>query len=713
MYRIVAPTIFVSLFLFLGYGATRVQVSDDVASAMLAKDGGSYENYVDYLAAFPSDAIAIISAQDAACTERGWQLLLELSDALEKLPSSYKVTSIASRNTKIVVSSEEEIYFDDVRDTQFSSADHRCEATYSYRPFNRTLVSPDGAIAILVVPLKSASPNDFASELKNTVATFSEDFEKIGASLVITGDPIMSTEIAETMTGDFIFVALLLVIMMLVTAAFTKSALVSLAVLAVSAFSLIASFGFMGLIGLSITTGSALAVFILVPLSAAFVIHSYGYHTRDATALVPKDSIAPLLIAGVTTSTLFGLTALTPSPDVKSLAAVGSIGILFATLAIFVFAFPIFGLSKNEPYLPRIAVPRWIYLRPSLGYSALVVMLLVCGFGLNRINFEYNAINYLSDSHPARVAHNEVGERFGRMSIPLLVRAEDTRDPETWKALKAAIDAIESRYEKPLQISWLYDPIQEITHALSDGELSFPKDQTTFEQIYLFFSPDDTESFVSQESELINLLVNVPFDSSSEYYKLKDIVSQEFEKHGLDGGLVGRVSGFFETGHRIGLDNLTSLGIGAVFITVLLIAIFRSIQIALILLIVNSLPALTSVAVLSLIGVPIDLGSSIVTAMAFGIVVDDSTHLVVRMKELQKRGYDPLTAVNQALSDLSGPIVITSVTLSVGFCVLFLAELIPFHDFATTILIALSTALIADLVLLPTLVRSFVKDPLR
>ena len=679
---------------------------------MLAKDGNTYDVYAEYLAAFPSDAIAIISVQNAACSQAGWELLVELSDSLEKLPSSYKVSSIASRQTKIVVSTESEIGYDAVRDTDFRSPEERCQIAFEYTPFYKTLVSPNGAIAILVVPHKTVTPNEFANDVRETTAAYSKKFNDLGASLVIAGDPIMSTEIAETMTSDFVFVGLLLIVMMLVTAAFTKSVYVSLAVLAVATFSLVSSFGFMGMIGLAITPGSALAVFILVPLSAAFVIHAYGYHTRDPATQIPKDAVSPLVIAGITTSTLFGLTALTPSPDVQSLAAVGSVGIIMATFALFIIAFPLFSLRNVAPTLPRIVVPRWIYLRPSFGYASLVVMLVICGVGLTRINFEYNAINYLDESHPARIAYDKVGEDFGRMTIPLLIRVDKTTDPNAWISIKTAITSIQSQYPKPLQVSWLYEPIQEVTQGLTDDELSFPEDEITFEQIYLFFSQEDTESFISQEEGLVNLLINVPFDSSSEYYKLKEIVNQEFEQLQIEGQLVGRVSGFFETGHRIGLDNLTSLGIGAILITLLLIAVFKSIQIALILLVVNSLPAVTSVAVLSIIGVPIDLGSSIVTAMAFGIIVDDSTHLVVRMRDLQKRGYDPLTAVNQALSDLSGPIVITSLALSIGFCVLFLAELIPFHDFATTILIALSSALVADLVVLPTLMRSLVKDPL-
>ena len=149
------------------------------------------------------------------------------------------------------------------------------------------------------------------------------------------------------------------------------------------------------------------------------------------------------------------------------------------------------------------------------------------------------------------------------------------------------------------------------------------------------------------------------------------------------------------------------------FTPLFLLLLFKSITLATIGLIVNAIPVLASLAALGIANVPIDLGSSIVTAIAFGIVVDDSTHLIVRIRRLQKAGYDPSTATIRAIRELIAPIVTTTTMTCIGFTVLFAAELQSFHDFATTILIAMSTALIADLVILPTLVRTFVKDSLQ
>ena len=138
---------------------------------------------------------------------------------------------------------------------------------------------------------------------------------------------------------------------------------------------------------------------------------------------------------------------------------------------------------------------------------------------------------------------------------------------------------------------------------------------------------------------------------------------------------------------------------------------FRSIPLALIGIVVNALPVLSGLAILGTLGVPIDLGSSVVAAMAFGIVLDDSTHLLVRVQQLVRSGYDPSTAVVRAVRDLIAPIMTTTGIICAGFVVLYFAQMQPFNDFATVILTTLISALVTDILILPLLVRRFMPDP--
>jgi len=189
---------------------------------------------------------------------------------------------------------------------------------------------------------------------------------------------------------------------------------------------------------------------------------------------------------------------------------------------------------------------------------------------------------------------------------------------------------------------------------------------------------------------------------------MKAVVDNYLQEHGIKGYYVGRVASFFETGHRIGGDNLKGLAIGAALIFILLLFLFRSWSYAIIGIIINAIPVLSGLALLGAAGVAIDMGSSLVAAMAFGIVLDDTTHLLVRLQQLQRSGYDPATAVLRTVRELIAPVMTTTLAVCFGFVVLFFAEMQPFHDFAMLMITTMFIALIADVVLLPALVRQFV-----
>ena len=162
----------------------------------------------------------------------------------------------------------------------------------------------------------------------------------------------------------------------------------------------------------------------------------------------------------------------------------------------------------------------------------------------------------------------------------------------------------------------------------------------------------------------------------------------------------------------MGSDTLRGLALGAIVVFLVLTILFRSLPLAFAGIVVNTLPVLAGIGILGLLGIDIDMGSSIVAAIAFGIILDDSTHLLVRVRALVSSGYDPSTAVTKAVNELMTPIVTTTLIICVGYSVLLFAELLTFHDFAIVILITLVAALLSDILVLPMLVRRLFKDPL-
>ena len=715
------PLLFLSyavVLLFMLLGASQVTVSDDASDAMLERSGANYARYEDYLNHFPSDVGAVVVFVDLLCTDPGWKLILEVESTFRRHPNVHKTASIASPNARYITSDQNHIDLERFRELAFESSE-RCETAYSYKPFQDLFVSIGGtATALYLTATPDTLSEEFARSLIEIRESFRDRAKEIGGDILLTGDPIMSAEIASVISQDILYVGGLILLLLAITFAITRSPRTCLASFLTILLSIIGAFGFMGWVGLEMTPGTALAIFLLGPLSAAFVIHAHGYVVRDTSeSAIPKEAYAPTLFASGTTALLFACTALTPAPDVQSMAVLGVVGIFFATLALFLVAYPILLFGGQLTYTVNFSIPRWALVRPWTAYLLLALFLVEIVAGLSRLRFEYEAIDYLPMSNPTRAEFEEVGQWFGRMSIPLLVTAEPTQNaPDVWVSLKTLEEKVAN--ELPgVHFASFYEQLSEVTKAMTfDGEesqLVFPDTPQLLNQLLLLFDPEDYEEYLSADRTRVVAVLHVPFIGSSDYFALKDIVADHFHNSHYSGHLVGRVSGFFESGHRIGIDNLKGLALGGIFIFAFLLVLLKSIKLSVIGLVINAIPVLASLAALGLANVPIDLGSSIVTAIAFGIIIDDSTHLIVRIRRLQDSGYDPSTATVRATRELASPIMTTTAMICIGFTVLFAAELQSFHDFATTILIAMVTALIGDLIILPTLVRTCVKDSLQ
>ena len=117
----------------------------------------------------------------------------------------------------------------------------------------------------------------------------------------------------------------------------------TLLVLTLILFVLGAVFGAMGYADLAYTPSTSLVVFLLVPLSAAFVIHAYGYQLRQSDEQKDGASTKAFSYAGLTTAIGFACTGLTPATDIQNLALIGVFGIGVILIGLVLFVRPLMG----------------------------------------------------------------------------------------------------------------------------------------------------------------------------------------------------------------------------------------------------------------------------------------------------------------------------------------------------------------------------------
>lgn len=119
---------------------------------------------------------------------------------------------------------------------------------------------------------------------------------------------------------------------------------------------------------------------------------------------------------------------------------------------------------------------------------------------------------------------------------------------------------------------------------------------------------------------------------------------------------------------------------------------------------VSALPIVLTLGVMGFLGIPLDVGTTMVAAIVLGIAVDDSIHLLLAYREEREKGSDQWASMAAAVARVGRALVTTSLALSFGFFTLLLSSWQSLASFGFLSGVAILGALAADLFLLPALV---------
>jgi predicted RND superfamily exporter protein len=160
---------------------------------------------------------------------------------------------------------------------------------------------------------------------------------------------------------------------------------------------------------------------------------------------------------------------------------------------------------------------------------------------------------------------------------------------------------------------------------------------------------------------------------------------------------------------RLFRSQILTLGIVYVVLTLTFLAIFRSLRVALIGIIPNILSTLAVLGVMGWLGIPLDLMTITIAAIAMGIAVDDTIHYIHRyLEELEDSS--TVEAIERSHASVGYAVLYTSLIITLGFSLLAFSDFVPSILFGLLTGFAMVMALVCDLCLLPALLKRFVKS---
>jgi predicted RND superfamily exporter protein len=225
-------------------------------------------------------------------------------------------------------------------------------------------------------------------------------------------------------------------------------------------------------------------------------------------------------------------------------------------------------------------------------------------------------------------------------------------------------------------------------------------DKMPSEQLDLFISKDKKFSRISSR------VLDVGADSIKQMMRDIDL----FISAKIDTNIVS----FKFTGTGIMVDKnieyirdslLQGLGFALLVISLVMFILYRNIKMLIVALIPNVIPMVIAGAILGFAGIPLEAGTAIVFSIIFGIAVDDTIHVLGRYRLLKQSGIDREEAIKLTLLETGKAVTLTSVLLFFGFAILLFSSNPPAVTIGLLISVTLFTALLADVFLLPVLLR--------
>ncbi|MCZ6875574.1 MAG: MMPL family transporter [bacterium] len=262
----------------------------------------------------------------------------------------------------------------------------------------------------------------------------------------------------------------------------------------------------------------------------------------------------------------------------------------------------------------------------------------------------------------------------------------------------------------------IVDYLKQRNRSLNEGrrdQYALVDDSTTNAQLFLVYSasgdPTDFEEEIDYDYQRANIRVNLTSGWYSDNAPLVDAFQEYIDTKFNEPGLKATLSGRAMISHvwlgGIEGRHFRSIGIALVLILVMAIVVFRSVVAG----VLTVIPVVSSIlfiyGYLVVNGLSIGIGASMFASVAIGLGVDFAIHTIDRIREACAKNPDVDEALLSLYPHTGRALFFNLLTVSLGFGVLTTSEVVPLKLFGMIVALAVFTAFILSVTLLPALVK--------
>lgn len=564
-------------------------------------------------------------------------------------------------------------------------------------------------------------------------------------SLHLSGPPMIASETASNMEKDnqTLLPGVLLVILVVLLISFGRiQGMVIPLIIAI--LSLIWTLAVMSAMGVKQNIITSMLPVFIIAIAVCDAIHflsDYYRHLPDNATRKQRSKAAasaitqlfwPMLVTTITTAIGFMSLAWTEVTFIQEFGFFVGIGVIIAWVITIFFLPTILVLWKSKP--PKIGLlastrldnlmQKFSSVAKVAKHAVVVTLCLIVGsawYISNNLNVDNQVIGYFEESSQIRVDDRALNEHFGG-TTPISILIETGKVDAFQEAqYVAALDAIEARLREHEIVGFTYglpDFIKRLNQTLNNtmtAEAYTLPDALSTELLGQYFllyengNGRDLFDVVDRRYQNSRIVTILHTDRSSEVSKVIDDVML-YSASVLPQGSSIKVSGYGEilvaTTNAVVWGQVSSLVLAGILIMLVVLLIFRSPSIAVLVPLPLILTLLGVFAIMAAAGVDLDIGTSIIAAISFGIGIDYSIHIISALKA--SKSTTRLEQIRDALKLCGKPILINTLALGAGFLVLTLSGYQALINLGYFISITMCLSAIFSLLVLPAIVANAV-----
>jgi hypothetical protein len=510
--------------------------------------------------------------------------------------------------------------------------------------------------------------------------------------------------------------------------------------------------GFMGWFGIPMTMMAPILILLIFVIGIAVSVHILSgyrffresqYDHRQALRAVYSKSGPACLLTSITTS--IGLMSLIfiDMPPIRGFGIGGAIGVMLA-FVVTILLLPLMldlwkpisrkRLLKIQEGKIKLAetslvqkflqkVGPFSYRHPVIVVVVFLIMTAIAGYGVTKLRVDSNLIEAVDDSLSIKTDYYLVDKVMGgtqNMEVFLKFETENAlKDVLVLNAIESLQETLKTDFPNYVVRAESIVNVVKTTYQQLNGNREdhymIPQDPTMLAQTLLLFENanlEDRQRLVTDDYRYARISIRLYHYGSLDYLeffeKAEEKLTTAFEPvHNkypeMKVELTGGVSLLMRFADLISWAQIESFTQAFIVISLILLIVFGSLKLGFIAIIPNIFPVLVTFGVMGFFGVPLDADTIMIAPIIIGIAVDDTIHFLTHYRIGLLKTNSIKEAINGSIREAGQAIVFSTLVLVIGFGILVISNHKGLAHFGYLIGIAFTSALLSDLLFLPSL----------